>query len=402
MNAKQCAQDLHSDIIEWRRRLHQIPEIGFDLFQTCQFVKDRLNEMGISYENMAGTGVLATICGEETGPTIALRADMDGLPIKEETGLDYASVNGNMHACGHDAHTAMLLGTAKILAENKNLLKGTVKMIFQPAEETTGGAKIMIDEGCMKNPHVDAVIGLHIGQLFKEVGDGQIGIRYGSMMAAVDSFIVNVRGQGGHGARPHQCIDPIIASAEMITSLQRIVSREIDPTHEAVLSICMIQGGTTTNVIPEAVEFKGTIRTLDKDDRLFIEKRFKEICSSIAHANRAEAEITYGKFYPAVVNDEDFTRFFAESAAKIVGKRNIVEIKTPGMGAEDMAYYLLETKGTFFSLGSFRSDRDTQYPHHHSKFDINEDVLWIGPAVFAQTVIDFFKDHEQKSTLKNY
>ncbi len=396
MNAKQSAKDIHSDIIEWRRRLHQIPEIGFDLFQTSQFVKDRLNEMGISYETMARTGVLALISGDETGPTIALRADMDGLPIKEETGLDYASVNGNMHACGHDAHTAMLLGTAKILAENKDLLKGTVKMIFQPAEETTGGAKIMIDEGCMKGPHVDAVIGLHIGQLFKEVGDGQIGIRYGSMMAAVDSFSVKVRGHGGHGARPHQCIDPIITSSEMITSLQRIVSREIDPTHEAVLSICMIQGGTTTNVIPETVEFKGTIRTLDQDDRLFIEKRFREICASIAQANRAEAEITYGKFYPAVLNDEDFTRFFAKSAAKIVGKRNIVEIKRPGMGAEDMAYYLLETKGTFFSLGSFRSDRDTQYPHHHPKFDINEDVLWIGPAVFAQTVIDFFKDHEEK------
>lgn len=398
MNIEQSAKDILSEIIEWRRQLHRIPEIGFDLFQTSQFVKDRLNEMDISYQNMAGTGILAVINGEKLGPTIALRADMDGLPIKEETGLDYASLNGNMHACGHDAHTAMLLGVAKILAENKHLLKGTVKLIFQPAEETTGGAKIMIDEGCMEAPQVDAIIGLHIGRLFKEVGNGQIGIRYGSMMAAVDSFCVKVRGQGGHGARPHQCIDPITTSAEIITSLQRIVSREIDPTHDAVLSICMIQGGTTTNVIPEEVEFKGTIRTLDKEDRFLIEKRFKEICTSIADANRAEAEITYGHFYPAVVNDEDFTRCFAESAAKIVGSKNIVKIKTPNMGAEDMAYYLLETKGTFCILGSFILDVNKEYPHHHPKFDINEDILWVGPAIFVQTVMDFFKEHERNSS----
>lgn len=392
MNIKEAAKGVHSDIIKWRRQLHKIPETGFDLFQTSQYVKDRLEEMGIEHKTMVQTGVLAIIRGRENGPTIALRADMDALPIKEETGLAYASTNNCMHACGHDAHTAMLLGVAKILSENKSMLKGNVKLIFQPAEETTGGAKPMIDEGCMENPKVDAVIGLHIGQLFNEVGNGQIGIRYGSMMAAVDSFVIKVKGKGGHVARPHQCVDPITTAAEMITAFQRIISREIDPTHGAVLTVGMIQGGTTTNVIPETVEFKGTIRTLDPDDRVFIEKRVKEMCELIAKANRTEAEIYYGNFYPAVVNDEEFTRRFAKSAEKIVGSENVVEIKSPSMGAEDMAYYLLESPGTFCSLGSYKPDVDMHYPHHHPKFDINEDVLWIGPAVFIQAVLDFFNE----------
>lgn len=388
MDAIGSAKAIHKKVVEWRRELHRIPETDFDLVKTSQFVKDRLDEFGVEHRVMGRTGVVGLVREIKDSPTIALRADMDALPINEETGLPFASKNGKMHACGHDAHTAMLLGVARILSENRESLKGNVKLVFQPAEETTGGAKPMIEEGCLENPKVDAIFGLHIGHLFREVGNGQIGVRFGEMMAAVDSFIVKVRGRGGHGARPHQCVDPVTTAAEMIMGLQKIVSREIDPTHGAVVTVGMIKGGTTTNVIPEEVEFRGTIRTLNPDDRQFIEKRFAEMCSSIAEANRAKAEINYANYYPAVINDEEMTRVLAGAAAKIVGEEDVVEIRSPSMGAEDMAYYLQRTRGSFCSLGSGKKDGNNEYPHHHPKFDIDEDVLWIGPALFVQTVLD--------------
>jgi len=394
VDVKKSAKVIHTEIKKWRHELHKIPEIGFELFKTSQYIKERLDEIAIEYRDVAKTGIAAIINGEKPGPTIALRADMDALPIKEETGLPYASTNGYMHACGHDAHTAMLLGTAKILSKNKEILKGKVKLFFQPAEETTGGAKPMIEEGCMENPKVDAVLGLHINQIFRELGNGQIGIYYGAMMAAADTFVIKVIGKGGHGAKPHLCVDPITTAAEMITTLQRIISREINPTHPAVITVGKIEGGTTTNVIPEKVEFEGTVRTLDPDDRIYIKKRIREMCESIAKANRAEIEIHYSHSYPATINDRGFTRKFVKSAEKIVGKENIVEIKEPSMGADDMAYFLQEVPGTFFYLGSHnpKTTRLT-YPIHHPKFDIDEDIMWIGSAVFAQTVLDFFNEY---------
>ena len=230
MDIDRYVNDIKHEIINWRRELHTIPEIDFDLFKTSQYIKNELDEMGIPYVNMmAKVGICAIINGCTDGPTIALRSDMDGLPIKEETGLSFASENGYMHACGHDAHMAMLLGAAKILSKNKDKLTGNVKLFFQPAEENEGGAKPMINEGCLDNPKVDAIFGLHVGDFFKEVGHGMVGVHHSTAMASVDKFIVKVIGKGGHGGSPHNCCDPIVATCEIISSLQRIVSREISP-----------------------------------------------------------------------------------------------------------------------------------------------------------------------------
>lgn len=380
---------IEDEIINWRRELHKIPEYSFDLFKTSKFIQNKLDEFNIEYKIAAKTGIIATIYGAEDGPTIAIRADMDALPIIEETNVPFKSESNYMHACGHDAHAAILLGAAKILSKNKDKIKGNVRLIFQPAEETTGGAKIMINEGCLKNPKVDYIIGLHVGSLFKEVGNGQIGIKKGAFMASVDSFCVNIKGKGGHGALPHVCVDPIVVSAEIITSLQKIISRELNPVHGGVITTGMIAGGTDFNIIPEEVMFKGTIRLLDRDDRDFVGNRIKEIITQTANANRATADIDYNQHYPAVINDDTITDKLAKSAKKIVSAENIVEISEPALTAEDVSYYLNEVPGTYFILGSSKQNEDgNYYPHHHPKFDINEDVLWIGTAIFLQFIYD--------------
>jgi len=380
---------IENDIINWRRELHKIPEYGFDLYETSEYIQKKLRDFKIEYRLAAKTGIIATIFGKKSGPTIGIRADMDALPIKEETNLSFKSNSNYMHACGHDAHMAILLGTAKILSENRDSIAGNVRLIFQPAEETTGGAKIMIEEGCLDNPKVDSIVGLHIGSLFKEVNNGQIGIKFGEMMAAVDSFSIKVKGKGGHGALPHLCVDPIVISAEIVTSLQKIVSREINPTHAAVITTGMICGGTDFNIIPECVNFKGTIRTLFEEDRDLIEERIKSIVNQTAAANRTTAEIDYNHYYPTVINNEAVTKKILEATKKVVDSGNIVEIKEPALTAEDMSYYLKKVPGTFFLLGSSKKAGDgIAYPHHHPKFDIDENVLWIGVATFVQFVHD--------------
>lgn len=385
---------IENQIINWRRELHQIPEYDFDLYETSEYVQKKLTEFGVDYRIAAKTGIIATIFGEDGGPTIGIRADMDALPIKEETNLPFKSKKeGYMHACGHDAHTAMLLGVAKILSENKTKLTGNVRLIFQPAEETTGGAKPMIEEGCLRNPDVDYVIGGHIGSLFNGITNGQIGFKYGPMMASVDSFSIVVKGKGGHGALPHLCIDPIVISSEIITSIQKIVSRETNPTHPAVITIGMIEGGTYVNIVPEEVTFSGTVRTLYEEDRNLVEKRIKEIANEVAVANRARVEIEYNKYYPSVINDEKVTKEFVKAAKKVVDLENIVEIREPTMTTDDMAYYLNEVPGTYFMLGSLKEAEDgIIYSHHNPRFDINEDVLWIGTAVFIQFVKQYLMD----------
>lgn len=381
---------IENDIINWRRELHKIPEYSFDLPNTSRFIQNKLDEFNIEYRISAKTGIVATIYGNKMGKTIGIRADMDALPVKEDTNLPFKSKNeGFMHACGHDAHVAILLGAAKIFSENKDKLTGNIRLIFQPAEETTGGAKIMIEEGCLDNPKVDHIIGLHIGSLFKDVKNGQIGIRKGSLMASVDSFMVKIKGKGGHGGMPHLCVDPILISAEIITALQKIISRELNPVHGGVITTGMIQGGTDFNIIPEEVMFKGTIRLLEKKDRCFVGERIKSIVSSIAAANRGTAEIDYNQYYPAVINDVNVTNRLMDSIKKIMDEKDIIEIKDPALTAEDVSYYLNEVPGTFFILGSAKKHEDgIIYPHHHPRFDIDEKVLWLGTAIYVQFIYD--------------
>lgn len=391
MDIIRLSKGIQPEIVNWRRQLHKVPEIGFNLKRTYRFITELLEVMNIEYKTAADTGIIALIRGKAGGKTIALRADMDALPIIEETGLPFASSNECMHACGHDAHVAMLLGAAKILSENKEKFSGNVKLLFQPAEENLGGAQIMIKEGCLDNPRVDAVFGLHIGSLSKEVGNGMIGIRKGPMMASVDRFYIKVFGKGGHGASPHECIDPVIIACEIVTSLQKIVSREINPVNPAVLSIGKISGGAAFNIIPEVVILEGTVRTLNDNDRMYVEKRIREIVKSITEANRGDYQIEYINAYPVLINDDEMTDKLGKSAAKIVGTDNVIELSNPVMGAEDMSYYLREIPGAFFYLGSNNPDKGIIYPHHNSKFNIDEDVLWKGTAVFLQTVLDYLK-----------
>ena len=383
---------IENEIINWRRGLHRIPEIGLNLPKTVEFIKRELNNMNIKYHTLVnGNAVVGLIEGNGEGKTLALRADIDALPVEEETGLEFASSNGNMHACGHDGHTAILLGVAKLLSENKDKWKGNVKLLFQPGEEYPGGAKPMIEENALKNPKVDAIMGLHMGQLSNDVPYGKIGVCYGTMMAAVDRISIKIIGKSGHGAYPYQAIDPIISASQIVLALQNIVSREINPVEPAVISITRFQGGFNQNIIPDLVELEGSVRTVNEDTRQRIARRVEEIVKGITMANGANYEIDYEFCYPALINSEDFTRDFVESAKKIIQEEDIMEMKLPVMGAEDMSFFLQKVPGTFFYISNLGKTEGQTYPHHNPKFDIDEKELWKGAALIIQGAVDWLE-----------
>lgn len=383
---------IQEDIIKWRRKLHKIPELDLCLPKTSKYVIEELNKIHIKTKLLKScSGIIGLIEGKLPGKNIAIRADMDGLPIKEETGLAFSSINNNMHACGHDAHTAMLLGAAKVLVKNVDKIYGNVKLIFQPGEEGTGGAKLMIEEGAFENPHIDTIIGQHIGNLFPYLKNGQIGVCSGTMMASQDHFTVKIKGKGAHGAYPANGIDPIVITSYVITALQTLISRELNSTNSAVITIGRINGGKVYNVIPNEVEFEGSLRCLDKDIRKNFEKRIKDIISNTARAMRGESEIKYVHGIPLLSNNKKITKSLIESAEKIIGAENIIELKEPTMGSEDMAYFLEKVPGSFYFLSSAPLGRI--YPHHNPKFDIDESVLWKGAAILVQTVIDWLGDN---------
>ncbi|NMC56059.1 MAG: amidohydrolase [Eubacteriaceae bacterium] len=389
------SKKIQHEIVKWRRQLHTMPEVGIDLTETTAFITAKLEDMGIEYEDNVGIcGIVGLIKGEKSGKVIALRSDMDGLPITEETDLEFASSNGNMHACGHDAHIAMLLGAAKILNENRDLINGTIKLIFQPDEEGSSGAKLMIKDGVMENPKVDGFLGLHIGSIFEQIGPGQIGISYGKVMASFDKFNLKIIGSGCHGAMPHIGIDPIVIAGQIINALQTIVSREINPTHPCVVTIGKINGGTAYNIIPEFVEIEGTFRALNQTEREIIAARIEEIAAGITKAMRGSYDfnITWGA--PPVINNSEFTAEFVKSAKKLIGNENIIQITEPTMGGEDVAYYLSEVPGTFFFLGGVNEEKGPVYPHHNSGFMLDEDVFYIGTALLAQGAIDWLEGNK--------
>lgn len=390
MNIIEEVKKIEEEIISWRRALHKIPELGLNLPSTTSFVRKQLDEMGIEYKELLdGNAIVGLIKGNNPGKTLAIRADMDALPIVEETNLEFASTNGNMHACGHDGHTAMLLGAAKILNNNRDKFKGNVKLIFQPGEEYPGGAKPMLEEGAFENPKVDAVIGLHNGQISPEVKKGMIGFSYGDIMASMDRVLIKVKGRGGHGAYPQLTIDPVVIAAEIVLAVQKIVSREIDTTSPCVVSLCRIQGGINQNIIPDDVEIEGTIRTFDNDLRRYIAKRIEEVVKGIVEANRADYEYTYDFKYPPVINDKAFTENFVKSAEKVIGSENIMEITKPLMGGEDFAYFLEEVPGTYFFLSNINEVDGEVYGHHNSKFDLDEKEFYKGSAIFIQAALDY-------------
>ena len=399
MHLKDEMLKIEEKIIQWRRDLHQIPEVGLELPQTAAYISWELEKMGIPHErNIGGSGMVGLIEGQKkdekkspTTKTIALRADMDGLAIEEETGLPFASANGNMHACGHDAHSAMLLGAAQVLQENRHHFTGNVKLLFQAAEEGPGGAKLMIEAGALKNPEVGAVLGLHIGGISGETKSGSIGISYGNLMACLDRFSLKVKGKGSHGAYPEKGVDPVVMTSQIIGALQTIVSREVKATEPTVLTVGTIHGGRAYNIIPDFVEVEGTVRAIDQLIREYIARRMKEIVEGISVSMRGSAEFEYVFGYPPLVNDAEFTRRFVQSAEKILKESEIIEIQKPVMGGEDMAEFLNAVPGTYFFLGAAKETEGKTYPHHNSRFDLDESAFVIGAALLAQGAVDWLK-----------
>ena len=346
------ASALEQQLIEWRRHLHANPERSMQEKETASFLSGLLKEHGIEFESgIAKTGIVAKIKGEAgEGRTIALRADMDALPISEKNEIDYRSKNeGVMHACGHDAHMAVVLGASVILARMKDLFPGLIKILFQPSEETyPGGAKLMIEEGVLENPRPDVIIGEHV---FPELEAGKVGFRGGKYMASTDEFFITVKGQGGHGAIPDRNIDPVVISAQIILALQQIVSRNARPVMPTVLSIGRVIADGQTNIIPDEVKMDGIIRTFDEAWRAEIKNRIRETASSIASAAGATAEVEIHQGYPFLENDPEVTSRMKTYAEEFLGKENVVELE-PRMTAEDFAYYLQKVPGCFYRLGT--------------------------------------------------
>lgn len=395
MNFLEKAKNIEDTIIRDRRNLHKIPELELNLPKTVAYVEDQLKAMGINYKKLVNGNALVAQIGTYKGKCIAIRADMDALPITEETGLDFASTHPCcMHACGHDGHTAMALGACRLLKENEDKLDGLVKIFFQPGEEIPGGAKPMIDEACMENPKVDRVIGLHQGGIFGIFPTGTISYKKGSMMAAMDTFIIKVKGHGGHGARPDSFIDPIATISEINLGLQKIISRELDPTESTLISICQIHGGTCQNIIPDEVWEEGTVRNLNEETRDFVEKRMGEIVENIAMAFRCEGVLKYKRCYPTLINDDDFTAYVKDIATDLLGKEKVIELKKPSMGGEDFAFFLKEAKGTFLSLNNLKVNPDDKiYPHHNSRFDVEESTFYIGAGLLAEVAFRYLKEN---------
>jgi hippurate hydrolase len=375
--------DLQPDIMGWRRHLHAHPELMYDVHGTAAFVAERLKEFGCDEvaTGLGRTGVVGVIKGRKAADgdlkVIGLRADMDALPIEEETNLPYASKTaGKMHACGHDGHTAMLLGAARYLAETRNFA-GDAVVIFQPAEEGGAGADAMIKDGLMERFKIDQVYGMHNGP---GLPVGSFALREGPIMAATDAIDIRIEGVGGHAARPHKCIDSVLVGAQLVTALQSIVSRTIDPLDSAVISVCEFHAGNARNVIPQTAELKGTVRTLTPEVRDLIEKRVREVVAGVAQQTGAKIDIVYERGYPVTVNHAAQTEIATRIASEVAGQANVHTVP-PMMGAEDFAYMLEARPGAFIFVGHGDSAG-----LHHPAYNFNDDAIVFGTSYWIKLV----------------
>ncbi|WP_017325344.1 M20 family metallopeptidase [Synechococcus sp. PCC 7336] len=375
---------LQPELVAWRRHLHQYPEVGFNERKTAAFVADRLQEWGIEHQTeVAQTGVVAIVRGKHPGPTLGLRADMDALPIQEVNEIPYRSRHDRvMHACGHDGHTAIALGTAQLLQQRRSQLHGTVKFIFQPAEERPGGAKPMIEAGVLHNPDVDAMLGLH---LWNNLPLGRVGVKAGPSMATSDAFRILILGKGGHGAIPHQTVDAIAIGAQVVTALHTIVSRNVNPLDSAVLSIGKFAAGETFNVIAAQAELLGTVRCFTPELADLMPQRIEQVVAGICDAHAATYDFHYDRRYPAVNNDTAIAQLVQDSALAVLGDAARVVPETT-MGGEDMSFFLNEVPGCYFFLGSANAAAGLNYPHHHPRFDFDETALGIGVEIFLTCI----------------
>ncbi|MGE5573794.1 MAG: M20 metallopeptidase family protein [Bacteroidota bacterium] len=427
------ANDLLPQMIAVRRDLHMNPELGGEERRTAGMVASKLCELGASVrEAVGGTGVVGVVrglgarpapgscsrddtapgaagyggacagapphpgpgigpgsgprCGSAAGPCVALRADMDALPIEDRKDVDYRSrVPGVMHACGHDGHVAMLLGAAKLLSSLAAEFTGSVKLIFQPAEEGPGGAEPMIRDGALSDPDVCAIVATH---LWPDLPTGVIAVKGGPVMAAADSITITIRGEGGHGAAPHRSVDAIVVAAQAVTALQSIVSRQVNPVEPVVLTIGTISGGYRHNVIADQVTMGGTVRTLNPGLRKTIPDVIRRTLDGVARSAGAAFEFTYSPGYPPLVNDARVAAIIADSARKMLGKGRVIEDIEPSMGGEDFAYFLQEVPGAMFMLGAGNPDKGARYPAHHPKFDFDEDAMATGVALMVDVVLE--------------
>ncbi|MBM4187513.1 MAG: amidohydrolase [Gemmatimonadetes bacterium] len=380
-----AAAALRDQVVAWRRHLHRHPELSFHEHETARFVEATLATFGgLELSRPTPTSVLARLITGRPGPTLAFRADIDALPIQEENSHDFVSTApGVMHACGHDGHTAVLLGVARALTERRDILVGELRFIFQHAEEVLpGGAQALVDAGVMEG--VDLIVGQHVWSTLEH---GRIGVKEGAMMAAPDTFFITVRGRGGHAAEPDETVDPIPVAAQVVMALQTIVSRTVDPIEPAVLSVTQFHAGTTHNVIPEEAKLVGTVRTFDKALRARIPKDMERIVKGITEAHGAEYEFAWQDGYRPVINDAGVTARVAAVARTLFGDERVVTLE-PTMGGEDFSAYLEKAPGTFFYTGAGAAARGITYPHHHPKFDIDETSLDMSLKLFVAVALD--------------
>lgn len=384
---KKDIEKLSGKIIEWRRDFHRHPEIAYEEERTSSVIRQFLEDLDIPVSACAKTGLRGILEGRPGGKTVALRADVDALPLKEEGDKEYISENPEAaHACGHDGHMAILMGTAEVLSQRKDQFKGNVVFLFQPSEERIpGGAKKMIEEGALKG--VDAVFGLH---LWQPLPTGFVGIVKGAMMAQPDAFTVTVRGKGGHGSMPHTTVDPILVASHLVVNIQSIVSRNVDPLKPVVVSFGTVKGGTIYNIIPGEVSLTGTVRTFDSSIQSLAEKRLKEIVEETCKTFGATAEFEYEKGYPSLINPEGMTDFVLEVTRNTLGEDRIQEID-PVMGGEDFAYFLQKVPGAFLFFGM---GDGMEFPHHHPAFDLDEKALPRATLLMTSLALEFLAAKE--------
>lgn len=387
LDLKTEAYALKDQLIEWRRDFHRHPELGFREVRTSGIVAKHLSDLGMEVQTGIGqTGVIGILDGARPGPIVLLRFDMDALPIQEENQTDYVSQNpGVMHACGHDAHTSIGLGIAQMMSKHRNEISGTIKFVFQPAEEGEGGALAMIKDGALEGPKPEAALGLHV---WNSARTGLALVGSGGVMAAADIFTIKVQGRGGHAAQPHLCVDAVLIAAEIVTALQTIVARNVNPRQTAVVTVGMLHAGTAFNITADTAEMTGTIRTFDPAAHELIVQRVKEIVEGTAKALGGSASIEIKTISSATVNDDRIASLVRDTAIDVLGSDNVTADQFT-MGAEDMSEFLNRVPGCFFFIGSANEQKGFTAPHHNPKFDIDEDVLPMGAAVLATAAVKY-------------
>jgi len=398
MKIKGEIEGLHDELIQLRRDFHRHPELGFEEHRTSAIIAKYLGGLGFEVKRgLAKTGVVGLLRGDQPGPTLLLRSDMDALPIQEENDLPFKSVNdGKMHACGHDAHMAMLLIAAKILLNHRDEIRGKIKFAFQPNEEEAG-AELMVEDGVLEDPGVDAALGLHI---FSPLKTGEIGIVGGPIMASSYYFKLTIRGKGGHGGAPHRAVDPIICAANVVQAVQSIQTREIDALKPTVITFGKINCGTFNIVIPEEIELEGSIRCLHDDDE-GIRRRFSEIIENICAAYRTKYELKFKCGNRLLRNDPEMTELVRSVAERVVKAEDVIGSGIRTMVGEDFAEFALRVPSAFYFIGTGNEGKGTDYPHHHARFNIDEDSLPIGVEMHVRTALEYFKAHNPSSNISS-